>query len=94
VAAAAAAAAELVSESHRKLAGIDDVFEDVGNWFRGVGNGIRRKILQVSLGCDQPLQHADCLNQSSSNYNSAFNRPCLLFGVVPSAFWWGATCAV
>lgn len=44
---AGAAAGELIAESHRKLAGIDDVFEDIGEWFNGLGNSIRRRILQV-----------------------------------------------
>lgn len=44
-------AAAMVAESHRKLAGIDDVFDDIGDWFSGVGNSIRRRILQV---CDTP----------------------------------------
>jgi hypothetical protein len=44
---AGAATGELVVESHRKLAGIDNVFDEIGDWFNGLGNSIRRRILQV-----------------------------------------------
>jgi len=47
-------AVQLISESHRKLAGIDDVFDDINDFFRGetfadVGRNIRRQILQVRV---------------------------------------------
>jgi hypothetical protein len=45
-----AAEDELLAEAHRKLAGVDDVFEDINDWFKGVGRNIRRRILQVWWG--------------------------------------------
>lgn len=33
---------------HRRLSGIDDVLEDVNDFFKGVSRNIRRKVLQVS----------------------------------------------
>lgn len=50
--------AAMVAESHKKLAGIDDVFDDIGDWFSGVGNSIRRRILQVWT--HQFLSASDC----------------------------------
>lgn len=44
-----AAEDELLAEAHRKLARVDDVLEDINDWFKGVGRNIRRRILQVSL---------------------------------------------
>jgi hypothetical protein len=41
-----AGVAEL-SEAHRKLAGINGVFDDVKGFFEDVGRNIRRRILQV-----------------------------------------------
>lgn len=52
-------AGQLISESHRKLAGIDDVFDDINDFFRGVGRNIRRRILQVCVPSKDTLWHWD-----------------------------------